>query len=447
MAAPTELFALDVHQLAAGYRRGDFTPTDVVTALLKRIDGAGKRVDAFSVVCADAALAAAEGATEAIRQGDDRPLVGIPVAVKDMLDTAGVPTEAGSRVFEGRVPQEDAPAWAALRDAGAILLGKARTHEFAYGSATPPTKNPWSLDRTPGGSSGGSAAALAAGLAPAALGTDTGGSIRIPSGLCGTVGLKPTKDLVPTVGTIPLSWTLDHVGPMARTPQDCKTLLEAVVSGQPTAPPELPRQVKVGVIADPGPLHPAVAGAVERAAEALREVGHAVEAVEVPGFETCVDVDFTIIGAEAALYHAPWFEAKRDRYTENVEPRVAAGYGISRDEYLAARREAARFSRLFADILERVDYLLVAGMPAPAPLIGAEEIEMAGAVDQFDHALCRNTSFGNITGLPALAIPAGLHEGLPVGVQLAGPWFSDFQLLDLGQQLWEALAPPQLAPL
>src|SRR5690606_36762429 len=174
----------------AGYRRGDFTPTDVVTALLERIDGAGKPVNAFSVVCADAALAAAEGATEAIRKGDDRTLVGIPVAVKDMIDIARVPTEAGSRVSEGRGPQEDAPAWAALRDAGAILLVKARTHEFAYGSATPPTKNAWSLDRKPGGSSGGSAAALAAELAPAALGTDTGGSIRIPLGLCGTVGLK-----------------------------------------------------------------------------------------------------------------------------------------------------------------------------------------------------------------------------------------------------------------
>lgn len=431
----------------AGYRDGDFTPFEVVTALLDRIGSVGKPVDAFATVCAEQALEAAEEATDSIRQGDDRPLLGIPVAVKDMIDTAGVPSESGSRVFEGRVPREDAPAWAALRDAGAILLGKARTHEFAYGSATPPAKNPWALGRTPGGSSGGSAAALAAGLAPAAVGTDTGGSIRIPSGLCGTVGFKPTKDLVPTVGTVPLSWTLDHVGPMARTPRDCKVLLESMASGRSVPAATSVGQVKVGVITNPGPLHPAVAEAVEVAAVVLGDAGHAVLELEIPGFETCVDVDFTIIGAEAALYHAPWFAEKQDCYTDSVGPRVAAGYGISREDYLEARREAARFSRLFAEILERVDYLLVAGMPTPAPVIGVEEIEMSGVVDQFDHALCRNTSFGNITGLPALAIPVELHDGLPVGVQLAGPWFSDFELLDLGHQLWEMLDPPQLAPL
>ncbi len=290
-------------------------------------------------------------------------MLGIPIAVKDLIDTAGIVTEAGSALFAGRTPFEDAPVWSALREAGCVLIGKARTHEFAFGSSTPPTTNPWNPAHIPGGSSGGSAAALAAGLTPAAVGTDTAGSIRIPSGLCGTVGLKPTATLVPTLGVVPLSWTLDNVGPMARSPRDCALMLEAMMAGAPGTAPSTAGDVagwRVGVLTNPGPLSDGVAEAVRSASQHLTDAGAVLDEIEIPDFEACVDLDFDIIDAEAALYHRPWYEKRLSEYTGEVGPRVGTGFSIGATDYLENRRRADAYRTIFLDALTR-------SRPDPSP--------------------------------------------------------------------------------
>jgi aspartyl-tRNA(Asn)/glutamyl-tRNA(Gln) amidotransferase subunit A len=445
-----ELYQLGIEELAAGYRGRDFSPVEVVQALLARIEGVGNDIDAFATVTADTALRQASEAETALAQGDDRPLLGIPIAVKDLVDTAGIPTEAGSALFAGRVPFEDAPVWSALREAGCLLIGKARTHEFAFGSSTPPTTNPWNPAHIPGGSSGGSAAALVAGLTPAAVGTDTAGSIRIPSGLCGTVGLKPTATLVPTIGVVPLSWSLDNVGPMARSPRDCALLLEAMMAGAPGTAPTTPEDItgwRIAVVANPGPLSAGVAEVVKAASEHLTAAGAVLDEIEIADFQACVDLDFDIIDAEAALYHRPWYEKRLSEYTGEVGPRVGTGFSIGAADYLENRRRADAYRTVFLEAFRPRELLLLPGMPAPAPRIGDDHLSMGGTVDQADHALCRNTAFANITGLPALAIPAGLEAGLPIGVQLAAKHFDDHRLLAAGQVLWEMLDPPRLAPI
>jgi aspartyl-tRNA(Asn)/glutamyl-tRNA(Gln) amidotransferase subunit A len=445
-----ELYRLGIGELGAGYRSRQFSPTEVVEALLARIEAVGSEIDAFASVTADTALRQAAEAGTALAQGDDRPLLGIPIAVKDLVDTAGIPTEAGSALFAGRIPFEDAPVWAALIEAGCVLIGKTRTHEFALGSSTPPTTNPWNTAHIPGGSSGGSAAALAAGFTPAAIGTDTAGSIRIPSGLCGTVGLKPTATLVPATGVVPLSWSLDNVGPMARSPRDCALLLEAITPGTPgTAPPwnTAINGWRIGVLSNPGPLSAGVADAVSRSAQHLAEAGAVLDEIEINDFEGCVDVDFDIIAAEVALYHRPWYEQRLAEYTGEVGPRVGSGFSIGAAEYLEHRRRAEGYRAAFNAALDERDLILLPGMPARAPRIGDEMLWMGKESDQYDHALCRNTSFANLTGLPALAVPAGLEAGLPVGVQLAAGHFEDYPLLAAGQVLWEMLDPPRLAPI
>jgi aspartyl-tRNA(Asn)/glutamyl-tRNA(Gln) amidotransferase subunit A len=445
-----ELYQLGINDLAAGYRNREFSPSEVVEALLARIEAVGDEIDAFAIVTADTAIRQATEAESALAHGDERPLLGIPIAVKDLVDTAGIATEAGSALFAGRVPFEDAPVWSALREAGCVLIGKARTHEFALGSSTPPTTNPWNTAHIPGGSSGGSAAALAAGLTPAAIGTDTAGSIRIPSALCGTVGLKPTATLVPPTGVVPLSWSLDNVGPMARSPRDCALLLDAITPGAPGTMPPWSSDIegwRVGVLSNPGPLSPGVADAVSSSARHLAEAGAVIDHIEIADFEDCVDLDFAIIAAEVALYHRPWYEQRLSEYTGEVGPRVGSGFSIGAAEYLEHRRRAEGFRTAFLAALGGRDLILLPGMPAPAPRIGDEILWMGEESDQYDHALCRNTSFANLTGLPALAIPAGLETGLPVGVQLAAGHFEDHRLLAAGQVLWERLHPPRLAPL
>ncbi len=248
--------------LASAYRRSRYPlrPLDVVEAYLAAIDQREPDVRAFTTVTADRARAAARAAARRLADGDQSPLLGVPLAVKDLIDVRGVPTTAGSRVLDGNVAPRDAPAWARLRRAGAVLLGKANTHEFAYGGTTDPTRNPWALDRIVGGSSGGPGAAVAAGLCAAALGTDTAGSVRIPASLCGVYGFKPTNGAISTAGVIPLAPTLDVVGPLARTVEDIELLFGALArASMPTrpAPPRpryaaTPRRAACGSASSPG---------------------------------------------------------------------------------------------------------------------------------------------------------------------------------------------------
>jgi aspartyl-tRNA(Asn)/glutamyl-tRNA(Gln) amidotransferase subunit A len=459
-----DLSSLSIVEAAALYRRGETSPEEVTRACLTRIDRVEPSIHAFATVTAELALRQAREAQKAIAEdpGGKRPLLGIPICLKDLIETAGIVTTASSRVLAGNVPTNDAPVWRRLRRAGAVLVGKSHTHEFAYGSVTPTTRNPWDPERIPGGSSGGSAAAVAAGLCLGAVGTDTAGSIRIPSGLCGVAGLKPTYGLVSKSGVIPLSWSLDHVGPLARSPIDAALLLEAMAGfdrSDPAsvhrgkAPSSLPAQgeplaepLRVGVISDTGALTPGVAAGFDAATAALENLGAELDEVVVDDWESAVEVDFTILGVEASVYHEETLMRKPELYTDDVRRRLEWGLTVDGASYVKATQAAQRFRLRFERLLAEHDFLVCPGMPCPAPLASARTVSIQGHEHPIDPLLCRNTAVSNLTGLPALALPSGFEDGLPVGIQVIGGRWQEGRVLQMGQRLQDALHPEGAPP-
>lgn len=389
-------------------------------------------------------LAREQAARADIRRdrGDRGPLLGVPIVLKDLVDVAGVPTTAGSRVLADNVPATSAPVWTRLEAAGAVLVGKANTHEFAYGGTTEPTRNPSDPSRIVGGSSGGPAAALAAGYCWGAVGTDTAGSVRIPANLCGIAALKPTQGLVDVTGVIPLSQTLDVVGPMARTVADLEPLLR-VMADLRAAPVTAPRRPRLGVLAPTGPTDAAVVRAHRHVVEAADDAGMAVQAVELPGFAESVADNFTVMGLEAGRIHDRWAD-RRDLYTPYVRERLAEAAKVTPERYDAALASGALLRERLDTLLTDLDGLLVPGVPFPAPPAYDERVLVDGVWEDRDSGLCRNTGFANLTGHPVLAVPAGLDDsGLPVGVQLVGHRGADLELIALGAVL-EGLLPPGL---
>lgn len=422
---------------------GAVTAVQLLDELLQVMAEREPSVRALVTATLDLAREQAAKADARLLAGERTPLLGIPVVVKDLIDVAGVPTTAGSAVLAGNVPATSSSAWIRLESAGAVLVGKANTHEFAYGGTTAPTRNPSDTRRIVGGSSGGPAAALAAGFCLGALGTDTAGSIRIPANLCGVAGLKPTRGLVPADGVVPLSPTLDVVGPMARSVADLDPLLR-VLADLPDEPlrPRVPNVV--GVLSRSGREDASVAAAVTDTAVALAGLGARIVEVELAGFTESVADDFTVIGFEANEFHRQWSD-RRDLYTPYVRDRLADAAQVTRGQYDAALAAAGRLATQLDRVLDEVEVLLLPGVPFPAPPAYDERVLVAGQWEGRDTGLCRNMAFANLTGHPALAVPAGLDEILPVGVQLVGPRGSDLQLIALGALL-EPLLPPALPP-
>lgn len=371
------------------------------------------------------------------------PLTGVPMAVKDLLDVAGVPTTAASRVLAGNVPKTDSAVWSALRAQGATLLGKTNTHEFAYGGATEPTRNPWDLARIAGGSSGGSAAALAAGMCHAALGTDTAGSIRIPAALCGVSGLKPTRAAVCNDGVVPLSPTLDVVGPMARTPDDVRWLF-AAMRGRPTPTAhqgDTVRGLRVGVVRPQGPIDPGVLTGLEAGSAELRAAGARVESVELHlDLVHAAAVNFTIMGAEAAAYHREWLRTRPGDYSLSVRTRLGEAGQISEQAYAEALASRPCLTQQVETCLDGLDVLMLNSVPCTASPAYDTEVAVGGQIGDRDTVLCRDLAFANVTGHPALHVPTGLSGGLPVGVQLVGRAGEDDGLFGAGQLLFDQLA-------
>ena len=438
-----DLSLLSIAEAAALYRRRETTPEEVTRACLARIEQQESSIHAFATVTGELALQQARAAQEAISEDPDcrRPLQGIPICLKDLIETAGIATTASSRVLAEYVPTVDAPVWRRLRAAGAVLVGKSHTHEFAYGSVTPTTSNPWNPERIPGGSSGGSAAAVAAGFCLGAVGTDTAGSIRIPSGLCGVVGLKPTYGLVSVDGVIPLSWSLDHVGPMARSSTDVGLLLGAMADSDPLARDEPDAaSLRIGVITNTGPMTPGVAEGFEAATTALADSGMKLDEVTVDDWETAVDVDFTILGVEASVYHEENLKKSPELFTDGVRDRLEWGLTIDGASYVKAMRAAQRFRATLDVLLSERDILICPGMPCPAPRWPARSISIEGQEQNTDRVLCRNTAIFNLTGLPALALPSGFEDGLPVGIQAIGARWQEGKVIQIGQRLQDLLA-------
>jgi aspartyl-tRNA(Asn)/glutamyl-tRNA(Gln) amidotransferase subunit A len=435
--------------VAVAYRSGELSPVEITQACLHQIDDMDGDIAAFATVTAERAITNARAAQAQLREDPEarRPLLGIPVAVKDNIDVAGVVIRAGSAALAARVPDTDATVWRRLEASGAVLVGKTRTHELAYGVATPPTRNPVEVTRMPGGSSGGSAAAVAAGMCMGAIGTDTAGSIRIPAGLCGLVGLKPTRDLCPTDGVIPLSPTLDHVGPIAHRPHDAGLLLAAMSGGDVNMGAVDLRGVRVGVARTDALLSPEVAAALERTIDALARGGCAVAEVAVPSFGRALWHADRIIAVEAAVVHANVLESAGDRLQPDTRRKLQAASDIDGATYYRALRHMAQVRRGFDAALRAHDVLLAPGVSCPAPEFGTGSVAVDGKVWYLGDALCWNMAAANMAGLPAVALPAGTADGLPVGVQLIGRAGDDGWLLAVAEAVARVAAPARVEPI
>lgn len=417
---------------------------------MERIEKINPTLNAFITMMSDSALADARIAESEIQRGEWRgPLHGIPIALKDLIDTAGVRTTAASALYKDRIPTQDAEIIRRLRQAGAVIAGKNNLHEFAYGGSSligyfGDVYNPWDTERVAGGSSGGSAAAISAGMALAAIGTDTAGSIREPASLCGCVGLKPTYGRVSSRGVIPLSWSLDHVGPLTANVADAALVLQAIAGYDPAditsvdvpvadysaALREDTKQLRVGVprahfFED---LDPEVASALEEALQVIQAlVGEMKEAqLDVP-------TDRTLQAAESYAFHAENVARTPELYQPETLRRIRTGEKISAAEYIEQRRKLEEARRQIRAVFADIDLLVTPTTPIPAPAI-ADLKANPDALRPAELTLLRNTRPFNVWGLPAISVPCGFtKEGLPIGLQIAGPHWREDLVLQLAR--------------
>jgi aspartyl-tRNA(Asn)/glutamyl-tRNA(Gln) amidotransferase subunit A len=440
--------ALTITELGAAYRAGRLSPVDATRRCLDRIAALDPTLHAFITVTAELALAQAEAATVELAHGHDRgALHGVPIGLKDLIDTAGTRTTGGSALFEDRVPSEDAEVVRRLRDAGAVLLGKLNLHELAYGASGfvghfPASRNPRSPAHIAGGSSSGSAAAVGSGMCYAALGSDTSGSIRVPASLCGIVGFMPTYGLVSLRGVLPLSWSYDHVGPMTRSVRDAALVLQ-VIAGHDAddltsavlpvpdyaaaldAALPLPR---IGV-ARPhffAELDGEIAAALERALETLRGIGAEIRDVELE-----VDDDRTVFRAESYAFHRAWAEQSPERYQAETLRRLRTGAAISAADYIDRHRHLQLMRRRAPALFDGVDLIVTPTTAIPAPSFAEIEADLESLRPR-ELVLMRNTRIFDILGTPAISVPCGATSaGLPIGLQIIGAPGDDAAVLRL----------------
>jgi aspartyl-tRNA(Asn)/glutamyl-tRNA(Gln) amidotransferase subunit A len=462
---------LSIEHAARLLRRKEVSPVELTSAMLERIARLDRRFNAFITVTAERGVADARRAEREILRGHYRgPLHGIPLALKDNFWTRGIRTTAGSSILTDFIPSEDSTVAGRLSRAGAVLLGKTNLHEFAYGVTTEnphfgATRNPWARDRIAGGSSGGSAAAVAAGLAFGSVGTDTGGSIRIPSALCGIAGLKPTFGRVSCFGVVPLARSMDHVGPLARNVADLAILLQCIAGRDrrdPTtsgiAVPDYLRALrrKLGPFRLGWPqeffferIDPEVRRRVEAAVKLLKNLGAEVESISLPHLADAAQASTDIALAEAARYHegAGYFPARTAEYGEDVRSRIELGRNVTALNYLRGLEVRRQVQEDFRRAFERVDAIVAPTTPIAAPRLGSQTTVIAREKESVRSALVRLNRPANFTGLPAISVPCGrTSQSLPVGLQLIGRRWQEDHLLRIAhayQQAteWHALHP------
>lgn len=439
-----EPYELTLSDAADEIAAGALSPVELTDSVLARIDTVEEELTAFVTVTEEVARAQAATAAEEIARGVHRgPLHGIPVALKDLYDTAGILTTSSSAVRAGYVPSADSAVAARFADAGAVLVGKTHTHEFAYGATTPTTRNPWDTDRIPGGSSGGSGAAVAAGECMVGMGSDTGGSIRIPAALCGVVGLKPTYGRVSRRGVASLSWSLDHVGPLTRTVRDAALTLNAI-AGYDRADPgsvdvpvvDFTRRigmdltgVRVGVPTDyfTDHLQDAVRDSVSAAVSTFGELGATLVEVQIPMASQIAAVEWGLLLPEATSYHQEALRATPELFTEETRAMLEVGEFVLATDYLKAQRLRTLVQAAWRDLFGRIDVLAAPTLTHTATLAGQGEVVWPdGLRESPTTTYVRFSQPANVTGLPSITVPTGLDgNGLPIGVQLMGRPFEE----------------------
>jgi aspartyl-tRNA(Asn)/glutamyl-tRNA(Gln) amidotransferase subunit A len=422
---------MSIAALAQRIRDGELSPREAVELYLERIEKVDPAINAYIAVREEALAEADRVLHQGPRSG---PLFGVPVAVKDVIDVRGMATTAGSEILRGNVAERDARSVAALRGAGAVILGKLNTHEFAFGASTTsphfgPARNPWAPDRICGGSSGGSGAAAAADLAAGTLGTDTAGSIRIPACFCGVTGLRPTTGLVSTYGVVPVSWSLDTVGPIARSAEDCALLLTALLIKRIELDDSI-RGLRIGVVEELfARAEPAVAAQTRAAVDELASLGATAEPVEIPLLEESGTINQLLMLTEAAEIHLPWLRTRLADYGPDVRARALAGLLLPGTAHVTGLRARRWYLDELKGVFRRFDLLVAPEMPIVPPKIGDDEVELQGVRMPYRLSLIPFNSPWSLAGLPVVSVPAGFVEGLPVGLALIGRWSEDATVL------------------
>ncbi|ABG04828.1 aspartyl/glutamyl-tRNA(Asn/Gln) amidotransferase subunit A [Rubrobacter xylanophilus DSM 9941] len=452
MTSPATFSVVEAARLIAS---GELSPVELTRSILERIERIDPRLKAYVAIFHEEALAEAKRAANEISMlGPRSSLHGIPVAIKDVYDIEGKPTLAGSRVRVGHIADADSEVVKRLREAGAIIVGKTVTHEFASGVTSPPTRNPWDLNRIPGGSSGGSGAALAADLCLAATGTDTAGSIRIPASVNGVVGLKPTFGRISKRGIVPLSWSLDHVGPLAKTVHDAALMLNTLAGYDPADVCSIKEPVrdftdridceisgfKVGVAQNwyLDRIGAAVAKATQEAARTFEDLGASVEEIEIQHLDLAMEIHSTILSAEASAYHQSMLPVASESYRRGTRVFLQAGQLIPATAYLNAQRARELIRQGFREAFSRVDVLIGPTLPTVAALFGSNKVEVNGTEEDITQAYTRLSIPANLAGLPALSVPCGYHLGLPLGLQLIGKPLDERTVLRAGHAYEQA---------
>lgn len=458
----TDLCRMGVTELTQGYRAGRFSPVEVTRATLDRIAELNPRLNAFLTVLEESALASATASEQLFKAGIDLgPLQGVPVSVKDIINVRGTRTTAASpQLLDAPLDEEDAPVVTRLRQAGAVLVGKTNLHEFASGlpDENGPygwVQNPRRVGYQPGSSSSGAGVATAAGMSVISIGTDTGGSIRIPSILCGVVGLKATYGRVPVRGVLPLSWYLDHVGPLARSVADAAYCLEAIAGYDPgdrhaspapvddysSAIGRHPRGLRVGVAVNDffQESDPVVLATFRQAIGALRDLGLTTPEFELPRVEETPKLTQVLIQVDGSAYHEQ-YRGREDRYGANFKEFVLPGRDIGGIEYVQARRAQEELTAEWLRLFEFFDLIATPGCPIVAPRHGQTEIEVNGQMRNVRMQLSRFTRAFNLAGFPALTMPTGVNpDGLPTSIQLVAPPFQEARLIAAAHALEESL--------
>jgi aspartyl-tRNA(Asn)/glutamyl-tRNA(Gln) amidotransferase subunit A len=461
----TALTDLSLRDVAQRLRSKEVSPVEVTQACLDRIQAVEDKLTAFVLLTADAAMAAARQAEREIAAGQWKgELHGVPVALKDLYDVKGLPTTSSSKVRANYVAPHDSACTTRLQHAGAVIVGKTHTHEFAYGISTPTTRNPWNVAHMPGGSSGGSAAIVAARGCYMGMGSDTGGSIRIPASVCGTVGLKPTYGRISRYGVTSLSWSLDHVGPLTRTVADTAVSLNALAGHDPRDPGSADEPVK-DYTAELGKsvaglrlgvprnyyfdrIDPELEALVRSAIDRLHAEGVEVRDLEIPLADQIMAVEFGLCLPEASAYHMEMFRDRPDDYQEDVRLFLEAGEMVPATRYIQAQRVRQVMKDAWRRLFDQVDAVIAPAVASPATKVDQKAVTWPdGTEEPITPLFVRLSAPANVTGLPAMAVPCGFTQaGLPVGFQVIGRPFDEITLIRIGDAYqrmtdWHTRAP------